>query len=257
MNHSPTQFDGVDEPAPIPRRSAESAPTAASAPSAVPEPSADIAPPGPEGREVSGTPEGTPEPSGTWQRVAKAPAAATDLGPVQDAGLPDAPPPMPRLVKIVGLVAVGVLLVLAAWLGLSLGSGNPTASPSQSIIPGDWALTPPTVVGDLVRGEETTTQDPADPDRVVIRANYSDGADEVILLLARPETDIPSFLLEAGVSGITATGASMCGTSVDTGSPVCAQVVDLTGIMVLGLSDQSASELDAHVEAFHAALTGG
>lgn len=246
-------YDGVDDPEPRPRRSAESAPsapTAASAPSAMSALSAaDL-------DEVSGTPAGTPEPTGSWRKVIKAPPAVTDPTPVMDAGLPDPPPPIPTWAKAVAIVGVSVLLVLSAWLGLSLGAPTPSASPSPTPVQPDWALEAPQVVGDFVRGESGESMDPANDERRIITSEYSDGTNRIVVLLSRPETDAPSYLLNAGVTDVTTEGEAACGTSADTGSPVCVRIVDRSAVMVLGLTGQSHVVLAENVEAFLEVLTG-
>lgn len=236
---SPTGFDReYDEPAPIPRRSADSAP--------------DFEAP----REVSTTPEGSREPSGTWRKVVRAPAAATDTAPIQDAGIPDPPPPIPRLVKIVGLAAVGVLMVLSAWLGLSLGSVGPTPSPTpETPAPELWPLDPPVVVGEMVRGD-VVTDVPVGTTRTVVRADYSDGTDRVVLVLTRPQSDVAAHLEDAGVTGAQPNGTSTCGRSVDSGDPVCAVVVDETAVMLLSFGGHSTGQLADLVEEYSTILRG-
>ncbi|TRY16952.1 hypothetical protein FOJ82_13895 [Tessaracoccus rhinocerotis] len=242
------------EPQPVPRRSAESAPSAASTSSA---PTATSAASAVEPIEVSGTPEGTPEPSGSWRKVTKAPAAVSDTAPVEDAGLPDAPPPIPTWVKWTGLGAVAILLLLALWLGLSLGGTPPSVSesPSPTVSEAGWPVEAPQVVGDLVRGEDNRSEDPAIPERVIATADYSDGTNRVALVLSRPEDDLRTYLADAGISGVSEVGSSSCGTSSDTDSPVCVRIVDRTAIMVVGLTEQSIEQLAATVEEFREVLT--
>lgn len=253
---SPRDFPGgeYEEPQPLPRRSAESAPTAASAPSA---PTTISAVSAVEPQEVSSTPTGTPEPSGSWRKVAKAPAAVDDTAPVADAGLPDAPPPMPTWVKWTGIGAVAVLLLLALWLGLSLGGAEPeeTASATPTNTEASWPVEAPQVVGDLVRGDTNRSEDPAIPGRVIATADYSDGEQRVALVLSRPEENLRSYLADAGISSVSEVGASSCGTSSDTDATVCVRIVDATAIMVVGLSEQSPEELASVVEDFHEVLT--
>lgn len=236
--------DGTEEPQPLPRRSAESAASAASAV---------------EPREVSTTPAGTPEPTGSWRKVAKAPAAVTDPDPVQDAGVPDAPPPIPTWVKWTGLGGVAVLLLLALWLGMTLGAPGPSASPTPSATPEPtpaWPLAAPQVVGEFVQGEESESMDPADENRRIVRSTYSDGTDRLVLLLSRPESDLRSYLSNAGVSQVSEVGESSCGTSADTGSEVCVRIVDETAIMLVGLTDQTQDVLAGDLADFYEVLSG-
>lgn len=254
---SPTGFDDeYDEPAPIPRRSADSAPSVGSAPTSTspitPAPVPDFEAP----LEVSTTPQGMREPSGTWHKVVKAPAAATDPTPVMDAGVPDPPPPIPRVVKVVGLALVAALMVLAAWLGLSLGSGGPTPTPTPPTpTPELWPLDPPVVVGEMVRGD-VVTDTPAGTNRTVVRADYSDGTDRLVLVLTRPESDVTSHLEDAGVTGAAPNGTATCGRSVDSGDPVCATVTDETAVMLLSFGGHSTGELADLVEEYSSILRG-
>lgn len=232
---------------PVPRRSAESAPsapTASSAASAV------------DPREVSGTPAGTPEPGGAWRKVTKAPAAVDDTAPIADAGLPPAPPPMPTWVKWTGILAVAVLLLLALWLGLSLGGTTPSESPSPSPSPTveAWPLEAPQVVGEMVRGDVSESEDPAIPGRIIISAEYSDGTNKIALSLARPENDLRSYLSDAGITGVSEVGSSSCGTYTDLAAPVCVRIVDETAITVVGLSEQTPTVLAAQVDTFYETL---
>ena len=267
-------MQGDEEPQPVPRRSVESAPTAATAvspPSGTSATSAtSVGTPysswssssarssasAPEPREVSGTPEGTPDPSGSWRKVTKAPPAVTDPTPLMDAAIPDPPPPIPLWVKIAGLGGVAVLLVLSLWLGLTLGAPGPTASPSTKPSPSaTWELAAPQQVGDFVQGEVSESMDPAIEERRIITSGYSDGTDRIVVVLSRPEPDIRTYLANAAISDVTEVGEASCGTSSDTGAPVCVRIVDDSAVMVLGLTEQSHTVLAGNVEAFIQALT--
>lgn len=198
---------------------------------------------------------------------------------------------MPGWVKIVGPIGIVVLLVLAGLIGGSIAkSGNKTdQEPSATAT---WSLEPPQVVGDLVRGDSTSTPDPGDPEKEMIRTNYSNGEDKVVLVLVRPQEELSSFLADAGVTTEEAVqdpseadeaesdqdsdqteedtpdaepeeedneGDSEaepdeepeppidknveCGISLDTSTPVCAQLLDETVIMLGGLSGQSEGDL--------------
>lgn len=240
----PWQGDAL-EPHPVPRRSAESAPSVPTAASAA------------DPLEVSGTPVGSPEPSGSWRKVTKAPAAVDDTGPVADAGLPDAPPPMPTWVKWTGIVAVAVLLLLALWLGLSLGGTTPaeTESPSPSPTVEAWPLEAPQVVGDLVRGDDSESEDPAIPGRIIISADYSDGTNKIALSLSRPEDDLRNYLANAGITAVSEVGTSSCGTYTDIDATACVRIADETAITVVGLTEQNPQELAALVDEFYLTLS--
>ena len=204
--------------------------------------------------EVSGLPAGAPA-TGQWRRVPRAPEEVTDTTPVEDAGVPDPPPPIPLPVKVVGIALIALLLLAAVWVGMSLGRSAPVEAPSFSPPPPPaWAMEPPQVLGEFVQG--TLERNPAGSaiGKEIVRADYSDGTDRVVLLLSRPETSLEQYLAEAGVEGATEVGQSSCGTSIDTNRPVCARIADDTAIMVAGLTEQALSTLAGQVDEFYGAM---
>lgn len=265
---------------PLPRRSAESAPTALHALSGGSAPSPARHAPAHPGDDAPVAQHSAPEPvadggpapgqpAGTWRKVAGPAAPKSPTAPAHAAPAPTGPddppgtglaapasgpgpaeglnrhhhvPPIPRWAKLAGAGGVVVLLTLAAWLGLSLGGGLPEGGPSAEPT-ATWALEPPQVVDDLVRGDVTPTTNPAFPDQTVVRADYTDGKARLVLILSRPQSDVDDFLDDAGVEDLASTGDMRCGTSGDTGGAVCAQVVDETAIMLAGLSGQDADTL--------------
>ena len=165
-------------------------------------------------------------------------------------------PQMPLVVKVVGLLLVAALLILAAWLGLSLGgSTDPEPSPTPSIDETLWVMETPTTMGNYVRGEVTSTPAGTRGDRDIVTAKYSNGADDkIVLLLSRPEDNLDTYLENAGVENTEPVAHATCGTSVDNSAPVCARVVDETAIAVVGINDQDFVRLASTVESFYAAL---
>lgn len=178
---------------------------------------------------------------GQWSRVDKSPPAAT-------------PPPIPVAVKIAGAAIIVLLLVGASWLGLTLGS-SPTPSPTPTETHREWALEPPTVHEDWVRGEMSITEPAEGTDRVVVTSTYSTGLERVVLVLSRPETDISQYLADAAITSVEQVAGSRCGVSEDTDLPVCVQIRDATGILLAGTDGQSYRELDALLEEFYAVLS--
>lgn len=207
--------------------------------------------------EVSTLPAGaadliSPAP-GPWRRV-EAPVAVTDTAPVEDAGLPEAPPQVPLLVKVFGIAATGALMLLAAWLGLTLG-GTPTPAETMSPVEdGLWEMDPPKVVGEWVQGSSNRADRITEDGPEVVRAEYSDGERRVTLLLSRPEPDAGAYLRNAGVEDVVTINNSWCGTQSDSGVPVCAKVADQTGIMLVGLADESRATLVRQLDVFHGAV---
>lgn len=168
-------------------------------------------------------------------------------------------PPLPHAVKFGGLALLAVLLVLAVVAGIGLGGGFSPKTPEASASPTPaFSMELPIQVGDFVRGDASASQGPAPENQEIVRADYSDGVNRVVVLLTFPERDIEQFLTDAGVdtSELQGEGAGdgiHCGRSEDTGRQACALVEDSTGLLVLSLTDD---EMDVHeaVSQFHEAL---
>ena len=186
--------------------------------------------------------------AGPWHNV---PRPSTEALLTPSAQVAD-PPRMPAVVKFGGLALVALLLLMAGWLGLTLGGsgGGGAVSPTPSIDESAWPLEPPVTLGNLVQGATATET----ADRHIVSADYSDGSTKVVLQLSRPEDDLARYLQDAGVENTTATEDTTCGISVDNGVPVCARVVDGTAIAVAGLTEQSFTTLTSLVDSFYAAL---
>ncbi|MEO7588881.1 MAG: hypothetical protein ABIS84_12735 [Arachnia sp.] len=192
--------------------------------------------------------------AGPWRNVPR--PTTEELVTPTVPGTADAPR-MPLAVKVIGLALVAVLLLLAAWLGLTLGGSGktaPTPTPTVSIDSGLWVLDPPTTLGNLVQGETTTTPLGTNSDRDIVRSDYSDGTNKVVLLLSRPEDDITRYLDDAKIKDAEPIGDSMCGTSQDNNVPVCARVVDDTAVTVAGLTNQDFADLAKLVDSFYSAM---
>ncbi|MGV8846334.1 hypothetical protein [Tessaracoccus sp.] len=185
--------------------------------------------------------------AGPWHNV---PRPSTDALLTPSAQVAD-PPRMPAVVKFGGLALVALLLLMAGWLGLTLGgSGGGVVSPTPGIDESAWPLAPPVTLGNLVQG--ATATDPGD--RHIVSADYSDGSAKVVLQLSRPEDDLTRYLQDAGVENTTPVEDATCGISMDNGVPVCARVVDGTAIAVAGLTEQSFTTLTSLVDSFYEAL---
>lgn len=191
---------------------------------------------------------------GVWRKVPKAPASVIDTHPVEQAGEVVSPPPIPQAVKVGGAVAIAVLLMLGALLGMSLGAPPPAAPTTPTPSVKEWALTPPASVGTWVRGDQQSQAPIKEGGPTVVRADYANGTDKLYLLLSRPETDIAAYLSDAGVDSTHAIGSSTCGVSVDTNKPVCVRIADSTAIMLVGVSDQSQVTIASLVGDFYDAL---
>lgn len=188
--------------------------------------------------------------AGPWHNV---PRESTDELVMPSAQVAD-PPRMPLAVKIGGLVLVGVLLLLAAWLGLTLGGSSNAPSPTPTVDESLWPLEPPKTLGNLVQGVASASPAATPGDRDIVRADYSDGAAKVVLLLSRPEGDLASYLKDAGVENVQPIGDASCGISVDNTIPVCARVIDDTAIAVAGLTEQNFEQIASLVDSFYRAL---
>lgn len=166
-------------------------------------------------------------------------------------------PQMPMAVKVGGLALVAVLLLLAAWLGLTLGGSGgpqPASSPTPSIDESLWDLKAPPTLGGFVVGETTSTPLGTSSDRSIVTAKYADGSDTLLLILSRPEDDVSTYLENAGIEGTQPVEDATCGTSVDNAVPFCVRVVDDTAIAVAGLSGQEFTELAPLVDSFYSTM---
>lgn len=228
LDEAAAETTNVNGFAPIPRRSALTPASPSEAP-AVPRRSA-LTPPSPV------------EP-GQWRAVPK------------EDGTPGKKPPLPVWLKAVGAGVIVALVGFAAWFGYSMAKVSPASAPSAAASNGAWELKLPVQVQDYVAGEP---KDPgnASPDMTVLSANYSDGTNQVVLQLYRPETSVEAYVTAAGIENTAVVGESTCGTLKGPGIPMCVRVVDETAIAVGGLTSQSHEALAALLDEFYAKLSG-
>lgn len=152
-------------------------------------------------------------------------------------------PPIPRFVKIMGIVAVVVLLVIAGWLGMVLGGlGKPSADASPT-----WAMKLPTQIGNFANDGVKESMAPSGAG-TILRSNYSDGTSQFMLLLQRPAPELSSYLADSGITNITSVHDASCGTYENQQKPVCTRVIDKTVIMVMGLDGQNNETLADLIE---------
>lgn len=142
-------------------------------------------------------------------------------------------PPIPGFVKLMGVVALVVLLVIAIWVGMSLsGIGRPSADASPA-----WVLKLPSQIADFAH-DGVKESDAPDDEGTILQSNYSDGSSKFTLLLQRPAPDLNSYLSESGITNVASVHDASCGIYENQQKPVCARVIDKTVIMVMGLSGQ-------------------
>jgi hypothetical protein len=155
-------------------------------------------------------------------------------------------PPIPRFVKVMGAVAIVVLLVVAIWVGISLsGLGKPNAEASPS-----WALKLPSQIANFAHDEVKESVAPSGGG-TVLQSNYSDGSSKFALLLQRPAPELETYLSDSGITGVTSVHDASCGTFEQAQKPVCARVIDKTVIMVMGFSDQDNETLANLIESVY------
>lgn len=191
----------------------------------------------------------TPDESG-WRPAEDAQPEETEAPRAEDPSA-QRKPPMPTGVKI-GLAVVGALVIgIAAWIGVLLSSGDPEEPPPL------WPMEAPQQLGDYIVGSVTQSPVPTDEGRSILRANYADGKSRITLLMSRPEDNLGEYMINAGIEDATGAGEDdLCGTSVDTGLAVCGRMVDSTGILLVGLTQQDASTLAPILDEFIVALRG-
>lgn len=174
------------------------------------------------------------------------------------------PPPMPTWAKAAGIALLAAIVILAGVLGASLGRSGPAPtlepSPSPSSSPSPtpaFRLEAPVQVGEFVAGEVNETRGPAPLNQRIIRADYSDGTDRLLLAITWPEEDVDDFVAGAGIEGAEElTAGTMCGTSLDTGFPACARLSGGdTGLLLLGVTEISPTVVAALLTEFERALT--
>lgn len=187
-----------------------------------------------------------------WNVVPKG-GSSTGGDPVAPAA-----PPMPRWVKIGGALLILALLGGASWIGLTLGTPEPSPTPSPSPTPTirDWPLKLPPVHEEWVAGPVETTEPLPGTERIVLSADYSNGTEQVALVVSRPEVDITQYLVDANVGETERIGNAMCGYYEDTGTPLCVRILDNTGIMVAGLDGQALAILSALLDGFSVEMAG-
>ena len=145
--------------------------------------------------------------------------------------------------KITGIVAAVVLLVIAGWLGMVLGGlGKPSADASPA-----WALKLPTQIGSFANDGVKESAAPSGAG-TILRSNYSDGNSQFMLLLQRPAPELNSYLTSSGITNITSVHDASCGIYDKEQMPVCARVIDKTVIMVMGFSGQNNETLADLIE---------
>ena len=155
-------------------------------------------------------------------------------------------PPIPGFVKIMGVVAVVVLLVIAGWLGMVLGGlGKPSADASPA-----WALKLPTQIGSFANDGVKESAAPSGAG-TILRSNYSDGNSQFMLLLQRPAPELNSYLTSSGITNIPSVHDASCGIYDKEKMPVCARVIDKTVIMVMGFSGQDNETLANLIESIY------
>ncbi len=155
-------------------------------------------------------------------------------------------PPIPGFVKIMGVVAVVVLLVIAVWVGMVLsGIGKPSADASPA-----WALKLPSQIANFAH--DGVKESPApNGEGTVLRSNYSDGSSKFMLLLQRPAPELETHLAESGITNVTSVHDASCGNYDKEQMPVCARVIDKTVIMVMGFSGQDNETLANLIESIY------
>lgn len=180
----------------------------------------------------------------------------------------DARPPLPHHVRVGGLVALGLLLIVAVIAGIGLGGGfGPTSSsPSPSPTP-ELTMEPPLTLGSYVRGELKKSDD-----GTLTSADYSDGTASIVLIMRWPQSDVATFMGDAGFVASATPDPSPEASASESGEPVdvicgsskdysaettvgCGTVERDTGLMVVALSSQEEEEIRSLLTEFEQAVT--
>lgn len=186
-------------------------------------------------------PSGDITPSEGWKKVSPQPA--------EGAG-----PPMPGWVKPALAAGVAVLMLGGGLIGAELGDPGPRPGPSIEPTPTPtpaFALEPPVVVDDLVRGQVNESTGPAPANQQIVQADYTDGEHTVVLVLTWPEPNVADFLTNVAIEAAqeTSLGSGIyCGFSEDTGESACAHVIDEVGILLASVTQQPRSAVAETME---------
>ncbi|HHT11701.1 MAG TPA: hypothetical protein GX013_00825 [Propionibacterium sp.] len=186
-------------------------------------------------------PGGQPTPTDDWKAVSPAqpPEGST--------------PPMPPWVKPVLALTVAALMLLAGVIGARLGTPDPpepTPTPSPTPSPA-FPMEPPVMVDRYVRGQSNNGDETSD--LRIAQADYTDGEDTVVFVMTWPETDVTTFLTNAGISTASETARESgryCGLSEDTGEVACGEVVHEVGLLLVSVTDQSRATISATLDRF-------
>ena len=203
----------------------------------------------PVARRSAGSPDTPAREPGQWRNVPRDDDNAEDEVPTKTPR--HHVPPIPRFVKIMGIIAVVVVLVVAVWLGLALsGFGKPSADASP-----DWDLKLPSQIGNFAN--DGVKEAPAlNGEGTILRSNYSDGESQFALLLQRPAPELESYLTKEGITGLTSVNDASCGTYEKQQMPVCTRVIDKTIILVMGFNNQDNETLANLIETSYKAIKG-
>lgn len=149
-----------------------------------------------------------------------------------------AKPPVPTLVTIVAVLLAVTVIGGAFALGRAIGLAGQKDSGSK---PGpELAASLPAQLENFAlkkRGEPST----GPRGKLVVRGDYTDGTNGVLLVLSNPEEDLEKFLTEAGVvetkvvelpAGKSSDPVTMCGKSTDSNFPACGRILEGTGWMI-------------------------
>ncbi|MDO5677529.1 MAG: hypothetical protein Q4G35_08500 [Propionibacteriaceae bacterium] len=162
-------------------------------------------------------------------------------------------PPMPAWVKPALAGAVGLLVLLGAVIGASLGMANNSTAQGQSTEPSPaFALEPPLVVDEYVRGQ-SNKNDSHIAGQEIVQADYSDGTHTVVLVMTWPEKDLGAFLDNAGIGRTNISGDPTnryCGVSEDTGQAACGEIIDEVGLLLVSVSEQGEPEVSELLDRF-------
>ncbi|WP_297740688.1 hypothetical protein [uncultured Tessaracoccus sp.] len=163
-------------------------------------------------------------------------------------------PPIPTLFTIAAVLVAVALIGGAYLLGRSIGT--PTA-PKPSATPSATLTLPQQLEGYTLSTTGAPSMAPGTSQQI-LRGDYTDGSNQLIVVLTRPVDDLEKFMTDAGVTDLQgvepgtstspdATGGSgateMCGRSTDTTFAACGRMVSADGLPTTGQLVVATTEL--------------
>jgi hypothetical protein len=163
-----------------------------------------------------------------------------------------------RRTALIAVLGTVLVVLVAGFSGYLVDRLNPGMTPSTGPT-ASWPLALPLSVAGYSRdANQGATPTTSGDGSQVVAANYSsNGEVAVVVLAARPVTDLTAFATESNLQSTTKYDNGRCGISSDTLTYGCVILQDNTGIFVLAKQDQSVTTLLQIAVQFGAQMAAG